>query len=154
MLNRVLLMGRLTRAPELRYTQTNVPVCTITLAVERDFAKQGEKREADFVDVVCWRGCAEFVSRYFGKGQLVACDGRLQSRKWQDQHGQNRVSFEVVADNVYFAEQRRAGAGDQPATSTQGWDEIMRTYRAENAAGPLPVSDFAGMADDEDDVPF
>ena len=118
MLNRVVLMGRLTRDPELRYTPQNVPVCTITLAVERAFVRQGEQRETDFIDVVAWRQTAEFVSKYFRKGLLVAVEGRLQSRKWKDKYEQNRVSFEVVADNVYFAERandaQRSGDSGQP----------------------------------------
>ena len=84
MLNKVILMGRLTRDPELRYTPQNVPVCTITLAVDRDFTRSGEQRETDFIDVVAWRNTAEFVAKWFRKGLLVACEGRLQTRKWKD----------------------------------------------------------------------
>jgi single-strand DNA-binding protein len=154
MLNRIVLMGRLTRAPELKYTPSNVAVCTITLACERDYAPQGQQREADFIDVVCWRHTAEFVSRYFRKGQLVAAEGRLQSRKWADKAGQNRVSFEVVADQCYFAERTQQPAATQPS----GFDQI--TAEAKRAGVPAaswpeynePDGDFAPI--DDDDVPF
>lgn len=163
MLNKVILMGRLTRDPELRYTPQNVPVCTITLAVDRDFTRQGEQRETDFIDVVAWRSTAEFVSKWFRKGLLVACEGRLQTRKWKDKFEQNRVSFEVIADNVYFAE--RAGdsqprmGGDMPAMSQP---PRYQSYQAPQAPAPVshsqnysmpPASDFAEL-DDDDDVPF
>ena len=167
MLNRVVLMGRLTRDPELRYTPQNVPVCTITLAVERAFVRQGEQRETDFIDVVAWRQTAEFVSKYFRKGLLVAVEGRLQSRKWKDKFEQNRVSFEVVADNVYFAErandaQRDSGAqpyggqsygapsyGGQPAPRYQS---APSQYAHSDSSELPPVSDFTEI--DDDDVPF
>ena len=97
MLNNVTLMGRLTRDPELKYTAQNIPVCTITLAVERDFADSNGVREADFFDIVCWRNNAEIVARYFRKGILIACIAKLQSRTWTDQLGQNRPSIEVIA---------------------------------------------------------
>lgn len=155
MLNKVVLMGRLTRDPELRYTPQNVPVCTITLAVDRDFTRAGEQRETDFIDVVAWRSTAEFVAKWFRKGLLVACEGRLQSRKWKDKFEQNRVSFEVIADSVYFAER----AGD----ANRSGDMMSQPprYQAPQAAAPSrsqdysmpPASDFAEL-DDDDDVPF
>ena len=155
MLNKVILMGRLTRDPELRYTPQNVPVCTITLAVDRDFTRAGEQRETDFIDVVAWRNTAEFVAKWFRKGLLVACEGRLQSRKWKDKFEQNRVSFEVIADSVYFAE-RAGDAGRTGVTMSQ-----PPRYQAPQAAAPSrsqdysmpPASDFAEL-DDDDDVPF
>lgn len=104
MLNQVVLMGRLTRDPELKRTPAGVAVCTVTLAVERDFADENGVREADFIDVVCWRQKAEFAARNFYKGLLVACEGRLQTRKWRDRYEQNRVSVEVAAEQLYFAE--------------------------------------------------
>ena len=159
MLNRVVLMGRLTRDPELRYTPQNVPVCTITLAVERAFVRQGEQRETDFIDVVAWRQTAEFVSKYFRKGLLVAVEGRLQSRKWKDKYEQNRVSFEVVADNVYFAE--RANDSLRAGDSGQSYGQNPRysgpapsapQYTRPEANDLPPVSDFTEI--DDDDVPF
>lgn len=154
MLNKVILMGRLTRDPELRYTPQDVPVCTITLAVDRDYTPQGGQRETDFIDVVAWRNTAEFVAKWFRKGLLVACEGRLQGRRWKDKFEQNRVSFEVVADSVYFAER----AGDSPRSDAA--PQAPR-YQAPQAAAPSanqsfsmpPASDFAEL-DDDDDVPF
>ena len=155
MLNKVILMGRLTRDPELRYTPQNVPVCTITLAVDRDFTRSGEQRETDFIDVVAWRNTAEFVAKWFRKALLVACEGRLQTRKWKDKFEQNRVSFEVIADSVYFAER----AGDSARSMDTAMSQPPR-YQAPQAAPsrnqdyPMPpASDFAEL-DDDDDVPF
>ena len=107
MLNRIVIMGRLVRDPELRSTaSTNLPVCTFTVAVDRDYARAGEQREADFLDVVTWRQTAEFVSKYFTKGKLICVDGRLQTRKWRDKNDQPRVSYEIVADSVSFCGDR------------------------------------------------
>lgn len=155
MLNRVILMGRLTHAPELKYTVSNVPVCTISLAVERSYAGADGKHEADFIDVVCWRHTAEFVSRYFRKGLLVAVEGRLSMRRWTDKQGNNRVEHEVIADSVYFAE--RAQQGAQPQS---GFDQIAGA--AAQAGVPMqrgsrpvhnePDDEFAPC--DDDDVPF
>lgn len=106
MLNTITIMGRLTRDPELRYTQSNTPVASFTLAVDRDF---GEK-QTDFIDCVAWRSSAEFVSRYFGKGSMAAVAGRLQIREWTDNNGSKRRSAEVVAEHVYFGESKRREA--------------------------------------------
>jgi len=102
MLNKIMLMGRLTRDPELRHTQNNTPVAGFSLAVERTYSKEKEK-ETDFFDIVAWRNTAEFASKNFKKGQLVCVDGRLQRRQWTDNEGNNRYAFEVVADSVHFA---------------------------------------------------
>lgn len=110
MLNTVILMGRLTADPELRHTPNNVPVTSFTLAVNRDYVKQGAERVADFIDIVAWRNTAEFVSKYFRKGQLIAVQGSLQTRTYTDKDGNNRKAFEIVADNVYFAEPKRDNA--------------------------------------------
>ena len=122
MLNTIILMGRLVADPELKTTRSGVSTCTVRLAVERNFTRQGEEKQADFFDVVTWRSTAEFVSRYMTKGQLVAVQGSMQSRKWQDRDGNNRVSWEVQADNVYFAESRRSDASSEPASEPR---EVM-----------------------------
>lgn len=103
MLNVVILTGRLTADPELKTTQNGICVCSFSLAVERRY-KAGEERQADFINVVAWRTSAEFVSKHFKKGQMMAIEGSLQSRKYQDKDGKNRVSYEVVANNVQFAD--------------------------------------------------
>ena len=110
MLNTAILMGRLTADPELRHTPNNIPVTTFTLAVERSYAKSGEQRQADFIDIVAWRHTAEFVSRYFRKGQLVAVEGSIQTRTYTDKEGKKRKAFEIIADQVYFAESKKSSS--------------------------------------------
>ena len=107
MLNNITLMGRLVANPELRHTSTGLAVTSFTLAVNRDFAKQGEERSTDFIDIVAWRNNAEFAAKYFTKGQLVAVVGSLQTRTYQDKNGMNRKVFEVVADRLHFAESKK-----------------------------------------------
>ena len=106
MLNHIVLMGRLTRDPEVRYTQSQITVTSFRIAVDRDFGR-GEERQTDFIDVVAWRSTGEFVGKYFRKGSMIVVSGRLQMREWQDKDGNKRVSAEVVADNVYFGESAR-----------------------------------------------
>ena len=101
MLNQITIMGRLTRDPELRRTQAGVSVCTFTVAVDRDFqSRDSQEKQTDFIDVVAWRQTAEFVSKYFAKGRMIVVDGSLQSRKWQDKNGQNRINWEEIANNI------------------------------------------------------
>ena len=112
MLNRIIIMGRLARDPELRRTQTGTPVASFSLAVDRDFKdKSTGERSTDWIDVVAWRQTAEFVSRYFTKGRMAVVEGRLQMRDWTDKEGNKRTSAEVVADNVYFGDSKRDGDG-------------------------------------------
>lgn len=105
MLNTVILMGRLTRDPELKQTPQGVSVATFSLAVDRNYSK-GEEKQTDFINITAWRSTADFVAKYFTKGQLVAIRGRLQTRQWQDQSGQKRYATDVVADEVFFAESK------------------------------------------------
>ena len=114
MLNRIVLMGRLTRDPELRKTQSDTPVCSFSLAVDRDYKKDGEKKETDFIDIVAWRATAEFVSKFFTKGRMAVVEGRLQIRDWTDKEGNKRRSAEVIADNVYFGDSSRKMAAMYP----------------------------------------
>ena len=118
MLNSIALMGRLTRDPELRHTQSGVAVASFSLAVDRDFKSQDGERETDFIDIVAWRSTAEFVSKYFVKGQMAVVNGRLQMRDWTDKDGNKRRSAEVVADNVYFGESKRESGGQASTTQT------------------------------------
>lgn len=108
MLNTITIMGRLVRPPELRYTQSNTPVTSFTVAVDRDYQSGGTDRQTDFIDCVAWRSTAEFVSKYFTQGSMAVVTGRLQSRKRQDKNGNNRTAWEVVADSVYFGDSKRA----------------------------------------------
>lgn len=108
MLNHITIMGRLTRDPELRYTQSQTPVASFTLAVDRDFGgRDGAEKQTDFIDCVAWRSTGEFVSKYFQKGSMAIVSGRLQMRDWTDKEGNKRTSAEIVADNVYFGESKR-----------------------------------------------
>lgn len=118
MLNTITIMGRLVRPPELRYTQSNTPVTSFTVAVDRDYQSGGTDRQTDFIDCVAWRSTAEFVSKYFTQGSMAVVTGRLQSRKWQDKNGNNRTAWEVVADSVYFGESKRDRADAPVSTPT------------------------------------
>ena len=122
MLNQIIMMGRLTRDPELRYTQSQVPVCSFRIACDRDYpkAKDSNEREADFVDVVAWRGTAEFASKYFTKGRMAVVRGRLQIRPWTDQEGNKRYNAEIVADGIYFGDSKNKTEGGEDAPSTAG----------------------------------
>lgn len=111
-MNKVILMGRLTKDPETRYTQTNnIQVTSCTLAVNRRFAKEGEQ-QADFISIVAWSKTAEFVSKYFKKGQQVGVIGRIQTRTWDDDQGQKHYVTEVIAEEVYFADSKKEGQAD------------------------------------------
>lgn len=145
MLNRIVIMGRLTRDPELRRTGSGTPVTSFSLAVDRDFKSQDGQRETDFIDVVAWRGTAEFVSKYFTKGRMAVVEGRLQIRDWTDNNGGKRRSAEVVADNVYFGDSKR----DSDSSNTS------RGYQAPADYGvPSGGDAFSELADDDGDFPF
>ncbi|MCD7947729.1 MAG: single-stranded DNA-binding protein [Oscillospiraceae bacterium] len=149
MLNRIILMGRLTRDPELRHTQTGTPVASFSLAVERDFKdKQTGEKTTDFIDIVAWRQTAEFVSRFFTKGRMAVVEGRLQIRDWNDKEGNKRRSAEIVADNIYFGDSKRdaEGGGYAAPPSSSG-----------SYAAPPPGDSgdqFAAFSDDEEELPF
>ena len=152
-MNQVVLMGRMTRDPELRHTQTGTPVASFTLAVDRGFApKDGGERQTDFIDIVAWRGTAEFVSKYFVKGQLTAVTGKLQIRDWTDKDGNKRRSAEVVADNVYFTGDKRGG-GDG-STGAYRPAEPRRDNYSDGYSSPVQSSGFAELDDDDGDLPF
>lgn len=158
MLNKIIIMGRLTRDPELRRTGSGTAVTSFSLAVDRDFKSQSGEKETDFIDVVAWRSTAEFVSKYFTKGRMAVVEGRLQIRDWQDRDGNKRRSAEVVADNVYFGDSRRDGdsqdGGYVPASS--GYSSAPSSYAppANQSFGSAPVSDFAELSDDDGELPF
>ena len=120
MLNRCIIMGRLTRDPELRHTQAGKAVTSVTLAVDRDFKGQNGEKETDFIDIVAWGNTAEFLCNYFSKGRMAVAEGRLQIRDWTDKDGGKRRSAEIVAERVYFADSKR----DQEAAATQAFEEL------------------------------
>ena len=134
MLNKIILMGRLTRDPELRRTQSGTAVASFTIAVDRDYRAASGEKETDFIDIVAWRGTGEFVSKYFAKGRMAVVEGRLQIRDWTDKDGGRRRSAEVVADNVYFGDSRR-GASDSSLSADPGRNQEL-TEEEDN--GELP----------------
>ena len=136
MLNKIFIMGRLTRDPELRRTQSGTPVTSFSLAVDRDFKSQSGEKETDFIDVVAWRNTAEFASKYFSKGRMAVVEGRLQIRDWTDKDGNKRRSAEIVADSVYFGDSKRDGG-----------DTVQSEPQSE------PQSGFSEVEDDGD-LPF
>ena len=107
MLNNITIMGRMVREPELRHTQSNTPVVSFTLAVDRDYQSGGSEKQTDFIDCVAWRSTAEFISKYFRKGSMAVVSGSLQMRKWTDKNDNSRVSAEVVVSNIYFGDSKK-----------------------------------------------
>lgn len=154
MINKAILMGRLTRDPELRHTNSNIPVTSFTLAVDRRYKNNdSDQPTADFIDVVAWNQTADFVSKYFRKGQLVAVVGRIQTRKWTDNEGKTRVAFEVVADEVHFAEPKRdsSAASYTPAPASSHASSSAPQAAARDV--PDPSTGFDEVVGD-DELPF
>jgi single-strand DNA-binding protein len=164
-------MGRLVADPELRTTTKGTNVCRFRLACDRSFVRQGEQRQADFLDVVAWRQTAEFVSKYFQKGSLIAIEGSLQTRQYQDKNGNNRTAVEVLADNVSFCGSRSTGAPasfeqqtarqvhQAKASQPQQMDFSTQNQRSQwppqapSPAPEAPAEDFSLISDDGD-LPF
>ena len=148
MLNHITLMGRLTRDPELRYTASQVPVASFTLAVDRDFGgRDGGDKQTDFIDCVAWRQTGEFVSKHFSKGKMIVVSGRLQIRKWTDKDGNKRSTAEVVADNCYFGDSKKDGQENRPYMGG-GRKANDSEMAAMNASG------FAMLDGDDSELPF
>ena len=135
MLNRITVMGRLVRDPDLRKTASDISVVSFTVAVDRDF-KQGDERVADFIPVTAWRGTADFIARNFTKGRMICVDGSLQTRNYEDKEGNKRTAFEIVAQNVYFADSKKDGA----------------TQSGEYKTPQIP--NFEEVSPDDGDLPF
>ena len=165
MLNKIFLMGRLTRDPELRRTQTGTPVASFSLAVDRDFKDRSTgERATDFIDVVAWRQTGEFVSRYFTKGRMAVVEGRLQMRDWTDKDGNKRRTAEVVADQVYFGDSRRDGDGGGFSSGYSQGGYGQGGYSAGGYSAPAAPSgygappaggdQFAELSDDDGELPF
>ena len=152
MLNRIIIMGRLVRDPELRTTQSGTSVTSFTLAVDRDFkSRESGEKSTDFIDVVAWRQTAEFVCKYFAKGRMAIAEGRLQIREWKDKDGNNRRTAEVVAENVYFGDSKRDGAGEPAGYGAPAYG-APPAYGGGYGAGES--SGFSEIADDDGDLPF
>ena len=148
MLNRIILMGRITADPELKQTPNGVSVTSFSLAVERNYAPQGAERQTDFINCVAWRNTADFISRYFAKGRMMAVEGSMQVRNYEDKNGNKRQAVEVVVDQAYFADSKSTSAPDSISA---------------NKGTPTPVTpisfnsgsdaDFQSL-DEDDDLPF
>ena len=152
MLNRVILMGRLTADPELKQTPNGISVTSFSLAVDRNFTSRGAERQTDFINCVAWRLTAEFISRYFAKGRMMAVEGSLQVRNYVDKNENKRQAVEVVVDQAYFADSKNAAPSSSPAPSYQSAAPAYAPA-APVAFNAGSVEDFQEI-DDEDDLPF
>ena len=141
-MNKVFLMGRLTRDPELRMTATGTPVCSFTLAVDRSFARQGEERKADFFNIVAWRNQAEFCKKYLTKGTKIIVIGSIQNRSWDDQNGQKHYATDIIAEEINFAESKRS---DNYTQNSPAMSAPIAT--PDSGSGFYPL-------DDDSDMPF
>lgn len=150
MLNHITIMGRLTRDPELRYTQSQTPVASFTLAVDRDFSgRDGGEKQTDFIDCVAWRSTAEFISKYFQKGSMAVVAGRLQLRDWVDKEGNKRRNAEVVVENVYFGESKRRD-GDSSGNFSSPYSNDYSSQSAPSIAH----NEFEELSEDDGELPF
>ena len=174
MLNHIVIMGRLTRDPELRRTGSGIAVASFSVAVERDFSgRDGGEKETDFIDCVAWRQTGEFVSKYFTKGRMIVVSGRLQIRSWTDKDGNKRRTAEVVADNCYFGDSKRdndsgssyggntyggnsygGGYGNNNYGGGNAYGSPAPSFGGYNAPAAAPASDFAMLEDDDAQLPF
>ena len=141
MLNKIIIMGRLTRDPELRRTGSGTAVTSFSLACDRDFKSQSGEKETDFIEVVAWKNTAEFVSKYFSKGRMAVVEGRLQIRDWTDKAGNKRTTAEVVAENVYFADSKRSESNDNQKENF-------------NALSGRLSDDFVPISEEDGEIPF
>lgn len=141
MLNHITVMGRMTRDPETRYTRSQTPVCSFTLAVERDRKNEDGSRTTDFIDCVAWRSTAEFISKYFRKGSMAVAAGRLQLRDWTDKDGNKQRQAEILCENVYFGESKSTGGG-------------LDQYGYDNEGQKYGESPFNEIGDEDGELPF
>ena len=140
MLNKIIIMGRLTRDPELRRTGSGTAVTSFPLACDRDFKSQSGDKETDFIEVVAWKNTAEFVSKYFSKGRMAVVEGRLQIRDWTDKSGNKRVATEIVADNVYFGDSKR----DSDSGTASSYSDTLSGM----------TQDFSEISEEDGEIPF
>lgn len=162
MLNVVAIMGRLVADPELRTTPAGYSVCSFRIACDRSYVQQGQQRQTDFIDIVAWRQQADFVSKYFQKGSMIAVEGSLQTRQYQDKQGSKRTAVEVVANNISFAGAKRQDSQSTPSYEQLTSSHVQQAKAAQNALQPhftddqpdaIPPDDFAVISDN-DDLPF
>ena len=152
MLNQINIMGRLTKDPELRRTQNGIPVVSFSIAVDRDYSKNNEEKQTDFIDIVAWRSTAEFVNKYFTKGRTAVVSGRLQIRDWTDRDGNKRRNAEVVAENVYFGDSKRDDGYRNNAQ--QSYSAPASAPARANAPVSVSAPDWEAYNEDDGDLPF
>ena len=152
MLNVVAIMGRLVADPELRTTTQGNSVCSFRIACDRSYVQQGQERQADFIDIVAWRQQADFVSKYFQRGSLIAVEGSLQTRQYQDKNGNKRTAVEVLANNISFAGAKRQDSQNAPSYEQQTISHVQQA-KAQSGFAQGSADDFA-VIDDNDDLPF
>jgi len=155
-LNKVILMGRLTADPELKHTNSQLPVCSFAIAVDRRFKSQDGQNTADFIDIVAWRQQAEFVSKYFSKGSMIVICGSLQTRMWEDKEGHKRKSVEVVADEITFGESKKDGVGTYNASNASQSPKSNASAPAFVEATGFDTTNGGGFVElsDDDELPF
>ena len=151
MFNLAILTGRLTADPELKTTPNGISVCSFSIAVDRAY-KKGEEKQTDFLNVVCWRATAEFVSKWFTKGSLIGIEGSIQTRKFTDKNGNNRTAFEIVANNVHFVESKKTSNVDISADPLQDVADKLNSVNANNNSSKDDM--FSDILDDTGDLPF
>ena len=154
MLNVVALMGRLVRDPELKTTQSGNSVCTFSIACDRSYTAKDEERKADFFTITAWRQTAEFICKYFQKGSLIAIEGSLQTRQYQDKNGNNRTATEVLASRVSFAGSKASGSPSAQSSEQQTGNYAQNANVSQNAPQTASGSDDFSVIDDSDDLPF
>lgn len=151
-MNKVFLIGRLTRNPELRYTSSNIACSTFTLAVNRDFTNQNGERESDFINIQVWKKLAENIKNYLTKGSQVAIDGRIQTRSYDDQNGNKRYVTEVVAENVQFLDSKKDGQANEVQNKSQNNLQVSQTDPYADMGRQVSMDDYPNISDD--DLPF
>lgn len=149
MLNRAILMGRITKSPELKTTPNGVPVIQISIAVDRDYTPKGQEKQTDFINVVAWRGTAEFIAKHFEKGQLIALTGSIQTRSYTDNQGNKRSVTEVIADQAYFAGSKKESGN---RASRESGADTVPAYESRLPADAL--GDFEEIDTDDSELPF
>lgn len=156
MLNCAVIMGRLTATPELRTTASGISVTSFTVAVDRSYAKQGEERQTDFINVVAWRSTADFVTRFFTKGQMIAVQGSIQTRNYEDKNGNKRTAVEIVADSISFCGSKSESGGSNYAQPQQSAPAV--SYQSADAGSfsvlPDDSQGFPFGSDDDEGLPF
>lgn len=159
MINCAVIMGRLTADPELRTTSSGISVTTFCVAVDRSFVRPGEERQADFINVTAWRQTADFVTRYFRKGSMIAVQGSIQTRSYEDKNGNRRTAVEIVADNVSFCGSKNSDSANQnrfeaPAQNTPSYQSESTEAFSQISSGDDEEFGFGSAADDDDGLPF